>query len=158
MEYYESIHSDRHLIFLSKTQALLTKSNVVHAMNNSVDTKKTLVVIITRFHSKVIYMYYYAQNQMQGDKDKRLEDFFKKAKENKGNFDEYAGSILKSHETGQNSVYMLILNSLNAQRALMKRKLERRKKAHYHRVNSNQPTTERDANARKRRSIYKSSS
>lgn len=44
MEYYESINSDRHLIFLSKTQALLSKANVIHAMNNSVDSKKAFAV------------------------------------------------------------------------------------------------------------------
>ena len=92
---------------------------------------------------------------MQGDKEKKMDDFFKKAKENKIHFDEYAGSIFKSHEIGQNSVYMLIINSINSQRALMKRKLERRKKAHIRRVKPDLIAVEREGDTRRRRSMLK---
>ena len=77
----------------------------------------------------------------------------KKTKETKMHFDEYAGSILKSHEAGQNSVYMLIENSLNAQRGQMKQKLEKRKKAYMKRLFPDKCTPERPSVTNKRKSI-----
>ena len=49
MEYYESVNSDRHLIFLTKTQALLSRPSVIASMNENVDTKKTFVVLTSYF-------------------------------------------------------------------------------------------------------------
>lgn len=89
---------------------------------------------------------------MQDDKEKKKEEFFKKAKEDKIHFQEHAGSILKSHEIGQNSVAMLIKNSLGAQRAMMKSKLERRKKAHFRRLHPEQFSAEKEPVTSRKRS------
>ena len=44
MEYYESKKSDKHLVFMSKLQALLTKPNVIVAMTKDTTSKKTFEV------------------------------------------------------------------------------------------------------------------
>lgn len=95
------------------------------------------------------------QKQIQDDKEKKLEEFVKNFKENKIHYNEYAGSILKSHEVGQNSVYMLIENSLNAQRSAMKFKLEQRKKAHLRRLHPDRFSPEKiKESARARRKSF----
>lgn len=54
MEYYESRKSDKHVVFLSKLQTLLLKPNVVEAMAENVDSKKSFEVkqtwVIHEFH------------------------------------------------------------------------------------------------------------